>query len=114
LFNIQGWIFPATRRWNFLTLLITAFSWFVLGIWYGLGYCFCTEWHWNVRERLGYHDQRGSYIHFLLLKLTGVNFNMNLVEDLTLIVFLLSLVMSVWLNRRDWLKKRREKKLHAG
>ncbi|MFI5151872.1 MAG: DUF2784 domain-containing protein [Chitinophagales bacterium] len=114
LFNITGWIFPATRRWNLLTLLITAFSWFVLGIWYGLGYCFCTEWHWNIREHLGYHDQRGSYIHFLLLKLTGVNFDMILVEEVTLIVFLLSLVMSILLNRRDWLKKRKEKKLHAG
>jgi hypothetical protein len=101
LFNITGWMFRATRKWNLVTLLLTAFSWFVLGIWYGWGYCFCTDWHWDVRERLGFHDQQNSYIHFLLLKLTGVNFNETLVNNVTLIVFVISLVMSIWLNLRD-------------
>lgn len=101
LFNIFGWMFRATRKWNLVTLGLTAFSWFVLGIWYGWGYCFCTDWHWDVRERLGYHDQQNSYIHFLLLKLTGINFNEDLVNNVTLIVFVISLVMSIWLNIRD-------------
>lgn len=102
LFNITGWIFRATRKWNLVTLLLTAFSWFILGIWYGWGYCLCTDWHWQVREQLGYHDQSDSYIHFLLLQLTGVNFNPDVVETATLVIFLVSLVMSVWLNIRDW------------
>ncbi len=102
LFNITGWILPATRKWNLVTLLATAFSWFVLGIWYGWGYCLCTDWHWRVREHPGYHEQRGSYIHFLLQKLTGADFNARLVEWATLLTFLVSLVMSIWLNSRDW------------
>lgn len=101
LFNITGWLFRATRKWNLVTLLLTAFSWFVLGIWYGWGYCLCTDWHWQVREQLGYHDQQNSYIHFLLIKLTGINFNSNLVDNATLIIFLLSLSLSIWLNIRD-------------
>lgn len=101
LFNITGWMFRITRKWNLITLLLTAFSWFVLGIWYGWGYCLCTDWHWQVREQLGYHDQQNSYIHFLLLKLTGINFNENLVETATLIVFMVSLALSIWLNFRD-------------
>lgn len=101
LFNITGWMFRATRKWNLVTLLLTAFSWFVLGIWFGWGYCLCTDWHWNVREHMGYQDQRGSYIHFLLIKLTGINFNPNLVETTTLIVFLVSLALSTWLNFQD-------------
>ena len=109
VFNITGWIFRATRKWNLVTLLATAFSWFVLGIWYGWGYCFCTDWHWNVREHLGYHDQHRSYIHFLLLKLTGINFNEQLVEQVTLVIFMVSLGMSIWLNCRDWKKKKRKK-----
>jgi len=109
LFNITGWIFPATRKWNLLTLLLTAFSWFVLGIWYGWGYCFCTQWHWEVRKHLGYHDQTSSYIHFLLLKLTGIYFNPALVENSTLIAFIVSLFMSLWLNVKD----RRKNKNHV-
>ena len=106
LFNITGWLFRATRKWNLVTLLLTAFSWFVLGIWYGWGYCLCTDWHWQVRERLGYHDQQNSYIHFLLLQLTGINFNETLVNNVTLIVFVISVVMSIWLNIRDRKQKR--------
>jgi len=106
IFNITGWIFPGTRKWNLVTLLLTAFSWFVLGIWYGWGFCFCTEWHWEVREHLGYHDQTDSYIHFLLLKLTGINFNIKWVERITLIVFLVSLLMSIWLNIKDYKKRK--------
>lgn len=110
LFNCTGWIFRATRRWNLVTLLLTAFSWFVMGIWYGWGYCFCTDWHWQVRSHLGYHDQSDSYIHFLLLKLTGINFNPTLVETVTLIVFFISLVMSVWLNWRDYRSKKHSRR----
>ncbi|MBS1933421.1 MAG: DUF2784 family protein [Bacteroidetes bacterium] len=107
LFNATGWMFRRTRKWNLVTLLLTAFSWFVLGIWYGWGFCLCTQWHWEVREHLGYHDQTNSYIHFLLLKLTGINFNIDMVEYTTLIVFIISFIISVWLNIRDWRQRKK-------
>jgi hypothetical protein len=102
LFNITGWVFKATRKWNLITLLLTGCSWFIAGIWYGWGYCVCTDWHWQVRRHLGYCDEETSYIQFLLQKLTGANFDLQLVEQATLIVFLLSLAASIWLNIKDW------------
>jgi hypothetical protein len=105
LFNLVGWMFYKTRRLNLITLILTAFSWFVLGIWYGWGYCFCTDWHFDIREQLGYHDQQGSYIRFLILKVSGDNLNEKLVETITLIVFLISLMMSILMNTRDWKQK---------
>ncbi len=105
LFNVFGWIFKKTRKWNLVTLLATGFSWFVMGIWYGWGYCFCTDWHWAVREKLGYHDQTNSYIHFLILKMTGINFDPVLVDRVTLSVFLAALAISLWLNIRDFRRK---------
>ncbi len=109
LFNLSGWAFRKTRKWHLVTILLTAFSWFVLGIWYGWGYCFCTDWHWQVREAMKLHDRSQSYIHFLIWKTTGINMDPWLVERGTLIVFLLCLVLSVWLNIRDR-KKRQEGK----
>lgn len=106
LFNVFGWMFSATRKLNLLTLILTAFSWFVVGIWYGWGYCFCTDWHWDVRRALGFQDPRGSYIHFLILELTGVDFDTQLVDRTTVIVFAFSLAMSLLLNIRDWKRKR--------
>jgi hypothetical protein len=107
LFNIVGWASVKTRRLHLVTLSVTAFSWFVLGIWYGWGYCLCTDWHWDIRRQLGYKDDSNSYIHFLILKLTGVNMNPNLVDTLTLIVFLVSFALSIWLNIRDRLVRKR-------
>jgi hypothetical protein len=106
LFNMVGWAFRSTRKWHLITVLLTAFSWFVLGIWYGWGYCFCTDWHWAVREKLGFTDESNSYIHFLIIKLTGINLTEKLVEYGTLIVFLLSLVLSALLNWKDRFKGR--------
>ncbi len=100
LFNILGWLVPRWRLANFITLSITAFSWFVLGIWYGWGYCFCTDWHWQVREMLGYENMSSSYIHFLILKVIGFDFSANLVDSVTVIVFFSAFVISAYLNIR--------------
>ena len=107
LFNITGWAIPRLRRWNLFTLLLTAFSWFFLGIWYGWGYCFCTDWHYHARERLGLPIEQGSYIRFLIYHLTGKNFSEQLVERATLLIFLISLLLSGSLNIRDYLKRKR-------
>lgn len=107
LFNCIGWAIPSLRKWHLITLLLTAFSWFVLGIWYGWGYCVCTDWHYTVRERLGLHDQQGSYIRFLINKLFGVDLNEQLVENATLVVFICCVILSIGLNIRDYQRKKR-------
>jgi len=101
-FNMVGWAYPQTRKLHLITMLLTCASWFVLGIWYGWGYCFCTDWHWQVREAMGYADQSHSYVNFLLQHLTGINFNANLVDIGTLGFFLFCLLASFWANRK-WL-----------
>jgi hypothetical protein len=106
LFNVFGWMFYKTRKWNLITLLITASSWFIFGIWYGWGYCFCTDWHWQVRNHLGFHDQTNSYNHFLFLKLTGINLPMNIVDSITAIVFFICLLLSITFNIRDKIRSR--------
>src|SRR5580692_147338 len=107
LFNTFGWILRKFRRWNIITLLLTASSWLGLGIWYGWGYCVCTDLHWKVRKHLGYHDMTNSYIKFLLLKLSGINFPSNAVDTGTAIVFFLSLLSSIVFNLKDYRQKRK-------
>lgn len=111
LFNCLGWIWKKTRLWNLITLLLTAGSWFILGIWFGWGYCLCTDWHWQVRENLGWYDQSVSYVHFLILKLSGINLNPGLVDKFTVSVFFLTLVLSSWLNSMDFKTTRWNKRL---
>lgn len=101
LFNIFGWMWKETRRLHLITMSLTAFSWFILGIFYGLGYCACTDWHWKVRESLGYNDRSDSYIHFLIFKISGINLDPELVDMVTMAVFMICFVLTVFLNIRD-------------
>jgi hypothetical protein len=100
LFNLFGWIPKSLRKWNLLALLLTAFSWFVLGIFYGFGYCFLTDWHWNVRDKLGYSTESNSYIHFLITQLTPVEIQEPTVDVWTAILFFVALAISIFLNVR--------------
>ncbi|MBI5707465.1 MAG: DUF2784 family protein [Armatimonadetes bacterium] len=45
LFNLFGWVSRKTRKWQLVTLGLTACSWLVFGFWRGWGYCLCTDWH---------------------------------------------------------------------
>lgn len=102
LFNVFGWTVARWRLANLITLSLTAFSWFILGIWYGFGYCPFTDWHWEVRQILGYNDQSNSYVHFLLLKITGINFPEIWVDITTVIVFFAAYFISIFfaVNKR--------------
>ena len=101
-FNCLGWAWRRTRKWNLLTLALTAFSWLVMGQWHGLGYCICTDWHWKVRTTLGYHDPDDSYIDFLVRTLSGWTPPPDLTRAVAGWVFGISIVLSVCLNLRDW------------
>jgi len=109
-FNLFGWLFKSVRKWNLLTLGMTAFSWFVLGIFYGFGYCFLTDWHWAVREELNYTTNSNSYIHFLVTAILPVAMSEKTVELLTGILFFTALIMSFVTNVMDLQKKRKLQK----
>jgi hypothetical protein len=102
LFIIVGWIWPKTRRINLVVILLTLFSWFFLGIWYGFGYCPSTDWHWQVRMKLGHYDMPSSYLTFLVRSLTGWDVDKMLVDVFAVVFLLLALLASVATNYRDW------------
>lgn len=101
LFNCVGWAWRRTRPLHLATILLTAASWFVLGIWYGWGYCICTDWHWQVRERLGQRDESHSYTHLLIHGLTGLDPSPAVTDLLTGTVFASAAALSILLNLRD-------------
>lgn len=104
LFVLFGWIWEKSRKIHLAALVFTAFSWFVLGIFYGFGYCFCTDWHWTVRYRLGYVDMPRSYINLLILTVTGRELNDTLVDVVTMAAFVGVSMLAVYLavvRRKD-------------
>ena len=101
LFNMFGWIWPRTRKWHLATLGLTIFSWYVLGIWQGFGYCFCTDWHFQVRRELGIPVPETSYIQLLVRAFTGVLIERFTADILAFSVLLYILVATAWVWTRD-------------
>jgi len=101
LFNLFGWTVKPWRKLNLISLSLTALSWFGLGIFYGWGYCFLTDWHWDIRLKLGKDITSNSYIHFLIEQITGINLSEGLVDALTVSCFFLAFAISIWLNYKS-------------
>ena len=106
LFNLFGWIWKKTRKANLLLILLTLGSWFILGIWYGFGFCPCTEWHWQVRIKLGYYDMSSSYLVFLIKSLTGLEVERHLVDIFAVAFLVTALGASIYTNWKDWKKQK--------
>ncbi len=109
LFNLLGWVWKKTRIANLVLLVLTGLSWTVLGIWYGIGYCPLTDWHWQVLHKLGQNNLPNSYIKYLIDRLTGCNANAGITDTLVTIAFVFAIIMSIFLNVLDYRKRRKIK-----
>jgi hypothetical protein len=83
-FTCIGWLWRRTRPLQLAMVLATALSWFGLGLRYGWGYCPCTDWHWQVRARLGFNDPP-SYVQLLIRQLTGIDLTPEAADTLAVV-----------------------------
>jgi len=97
-FNLFGWIWEKTRKAHLITVAATAFSWFILGIWLGWGYCPITDWQWKVKEKLGEINLPSSFIKYYADKISGKNIDPSIVDTTTLIAFLIVIVLTIYFN----------------
>jgi len=108
IFILFGWIWKKTRLANLVVIMLTTFSWTILGIWYGFGFCPSTEWHWQVRAKLGHCDMPSTYTKFLIDSITGLDVNAKLVDIFAVLFLLLALFASILTNVRDFRKKKKK------
>ncbi len=97
-FNLFGWMWSATRKAHFICVLITAASWGLLGIWFGIGYCPVTDWQWRVKEQLGEHNLPASFIKYYADKISGKNIFSSFIDMITAISFAIVALLSVYVN----------------
>jgi hypothetical protein len=108
IFNLFGWIYKRTRILNLILLSLTGASWLFIGLIVGtLGYCPLTDWHFSILEKLGKTGLPSSYIEYLSERITGLDFSVSLIDKITLCVFIAALSISLILNLRDLVRKRR-------
>lgn len=97
-FNLFAWAFPATRKLHLYGVALTLACWLILGIWYGIGYCPVTDWQWQVKAQLGEQNLPNSFVKYYADKISGQSVDANLIDVLTAGSFLLSIIISVYLN----------------
>ncbi len=107
VFNVFGWIFPVLRFCNLITLLLTGGSWFILGIFYGIGYCPLTDWHYMVLRELGETGMPPSYIQYILDRLLGIQITPLQADVVTIGVFFLALMASLYVNMKAYKRSRK-------
>lgn len=100
-FNMVGWIWYKTRRLHLFCVILTALSWLLLGIWYGFGYCFLTDWQWQIKREMGATDLPDSFIKYAADQVTGLDFDPLWVDMLTAVSFGAVALLSIILNIRD-------------
>jgi hypothetical protein len=97
-FNLFGWIWKPARKLHLVCILITAVCWFILGIWFGIGYCPLTDWDWHIKEKLGEHNLPGSFIEYYANKINGTPVSAPLIDTITAVCFALAALLSIYVN----------------
>lgn len=99
LFNMFGWISVRARKLHLYSVTVTLFSWIGLGAFYGWGYCFLTDWHFEILQKLGETDLPHSYITYMIDRFLGIEVDNYLVMDITALTFAMIVVgtYSYWI-----------------
>lgn len=97
-FNPLGWIWRRTRKAHLIVVIITASCWFILGIWYGWGYCPVTDWECHVKEQLGERNLPNSFIKYYADKIAGRSISSSLIDTVTAACFFAAALLSFYFN----------------
>ena len=97
-FNLIGWIWKIMRKAHLIVLAATLFSWFILGLKYGLGYCFLTDWHWEIKMQLGETNLPNSFIKYFFDQYTFLNLSAELVDIITIVALVLVILVTAYVN----------------
>lgn len=109
-FNLFGWIWRSTRLLNLIFLTLTGASWLFLGLIVGtLGYCPLTDWHFSILAKLGETGLPNSYVKYLADRLTGLDINASIVDNITLYAFIAAFVLSLFFSVKDYKTSRQHK-----
>ncbi len=96
LFCVTGWLVPRWRRAHFVILITILFSWFVLGIWKGWGYCMLTDVQWRIKHSLGQQNLPDSFIKYSVDKIAGRDIPSRLINPVIYCLFFTSVAGALY------------------
>lgn len=106
LFCLTGWIWRRTRVAHFVLVAFIFASWFILGIWKGLGYCALTDLQWHIKTKLGEQHLPNSFIKYAVDKVSGMDVPASLIDKVAMVCFLGATIAAI-VNFVRFLKAKR-------
>jgi Protein of Unknown function (DUF2784) len=104
-FNMVGWAWKRTRAAHLVVLGLTAFSWFVMGAYYGWGYCLCTDWHFRIRRFRGVPVTESSFVQLMLGTTLGIHLDRQTADVLAVGVFAAIVVATATVWTMAWRRR---------
>ena len=98
LYCLFGWVFRRFRRAHLVFIGVIAGCWIGLGLWYGMGYCPLTDWHWQVKQKLSEKELPPSFIKHVWDNVSPVPISDSAADVLTVTGFFGAVVISIYLN----------------
>jgi hypothetical protein len=95
------WIPRRTARLHRALVILTAFSWLVLGATKGFGYCFLTDFQWRVKHARGITHLPGSFLKYAGDFVTGQNLPPRQVDTVAACAFVLVCVATIVRYRQE-------------
>lgn len=97
-----GWIAPATRRAHRWLIVLVLASWLLIGLFKGkIGYCFLTDWHWDIKRSLGETAMPASFVEYFVERSIGMDIAKSVVDIATVMGLVVPVVISIWLWWRE-------------
>ena len=90
------WIPRRTARLHRWLVLCTAISWLGFGLFHGIGYCFLTDWQWQVKRARGITHLPPSFLHYAADQVTGTRVPRAWVDAVAAVVFVAGVAIAVW------------------
>ena len=78
--------------------MLTIGSWFILGFWFGFGYCPITDWQWDVKERLGEQNLPPNFVEYFAEKVSGRDYSSSLIDTIIGVSFGVAVLFAVLVN----------------
>jgi len=103
IFTLFGWILPATRLAHLCWIVVTLCCWYVLGIWFGMGYCPVTDLQWRLKKKMGIGRPEKTFVQFWLERITRRAWTIRGADCLTEGITMVSGAISLALNVRRWI-----------
>lgn len=109
--NTIGWLIPTLRPLQRILLTITWLSWIAGALWMQTpGYCFLTDWHWQIQKHLfGHPPQESSFITWAIHQICQCTLPEPTIDATVALLMIIITIGTIITSYTDFKKRKKRK-----